>query len=175
MSPSRIDIGGIPVYYCDIDGGDTRRQAECAAVARLLDYAGLAGPVAHHDSGAPFLPSEPHLHISVSHSRRIAALAVSTEPVGIDVEEWRATLPRVLPRVLNPAELTAWSARPVEAWTAKEALYKVAGITGADFADDLLIDSDSNTATVRGQRFSLHFAQIGDSTLCLSSPAKPRE
>lgn len=170
MSPSKIDIGGISVYYCEISGGGTRRRAECAAVDALIAYAGLTGPVEHRNSGAPYLAAHPELHISVSHSRRLAALAVSRHPVGIDVEEWRDNLPRVLPRVLSDTELAAWSDHPLEAWTAKESLYKIAGIPGADFAADLHIDRHTNTATVRDALYALHFITIGVTTLCVCLP-----
>lgn len=99
----------------------------------------------HDEHGAPLVAGRPEVHISVSHSRTIVAVAVDFKRgVGIDIEENRARqLARVAPRVLSEAELAYYSARPgglLEAWTMKEALFKLAPAgTADDFRRDICL------------------------------------
>lgn len=61
-----------------IDGGGSRREAETAAVARLARIvAGDRAAVGHSDDGAPYLTGYDG-YISVSHSRLMAILWLST-------------------------------------------------------------------------------------------------
>lgn len=121
---------GARVLAAHIDGtGREGRQArERAAVAALLAHACGSGlTLAHRPDGAPYVPERPEIYISVSHSWHYAAIALAPYPVGIDVEEPRGQLLRVAPRVLSEAELSSCAAPDalLEAWTVKEALYKL--------------------------------------------------
>lgn len=129
--------GAARLYLCRLPEAATRREAEKAAVEALLRHAFPEGAVlCHTPEGAPYLKDNP-VHISISHSRSRAALAVCAEaPVGVDVETLRDQLARVAPRVLSEAELADYGTTAeglLRAWTLKEALYKAAGVPGVDF------------------------------------------
>ena len=90
--------------------------------------------LAHHPSGAPFLPQHPEKSISISHAEGVVAvlLAPSTYRLGVDVERRRPQLLRVQTKYLHddelpmllpciPDELTALTLL----WSAKEAIFKL--------------------------------------------------
>ena len=90
--------------------------------------------LAHHPSGAPFLPQHPEKSISISHAAGVVAvlLAPSTYRLGVDVERRRPQLLRVQAKYLHgdelpmllpciSDELTALTLL----WSAKEALFKL--------------------------------------------------
>lgn len=90
--------------------------------------------LAHHTSGAPFLPQHPEKSISISHAEGVVVvlLAPSAYRLGVDVERKRPQLLRVQTKYLHddelpmllpciPDELTALTLL----WSAKEALFKL--------------------------------------------------
>lgn len=165
MRVGRLELSdGICVYLCRIAGCGSRREEELAAVARLVEAAAGAGcVVSHRDDGSPYVEGK-DIEISVSHSRRCAALAVSSRGrVGVDIEDNRAEqLWRVATRVLSDAELDVYGSGAtgaVRAWTLKEAAYKAVAGAPADFRrislpiddDDIYIYMDTETGTVRAE------------------------
>lgn len=151
MITERI-FGDVRVLVCPLPAEGSRREAEKAAVARLLEYALPGAVLAHTPHGAPIVAGGPF--ISISHSRTHAALAVcAAAPVGIDIETMRGQLPRVAPRVLSDAEMAVYGVSPeglLQAWTLKEAIYKAALTPGLDFRRDihLPLGDEKNEATV---------------------------
>jgi len=132
------------------DQGDkSRRERERAAVQKLVDHAaGTHVDILHHDDGSPY-PAEPcQLHISISHSRHIAALLWSSVPGwGIDIEEARQEqLSRIAARVLNQDEISLYHQNLLQAWTLKEATFKAAGLKMADLREIHLGDGHKITA-----------------------------
>lgn len=113
-----------------------RRALEQEATQAALHYAiGKASPLAHHPHGAPYLPEEPDWAVSLSHSASAVALLLAPQHsplhIGIDIEEERAELERVLPRFAHGPELVQLEAKGLSRamalgllWTAKEAAYK---------------------------------------------------
>ena len=113
-----------------------RRALEQEATEQALHYAlGKASPLAHHPHGAPYLPEEPSWALSLSHSASAVALLLVPQSsplyIGIDIEEERAELERVLPRFVREGELAQLEALGLPRatalrllWTAKEAAYK---------------------------------------------------
>lgn len=139
---TQIDITtDITVYLSDIKrvAPETGRQAEQRTVRQMLSL--IFGPevtLCHRADGAPFLERN-QATISISHCRTTAAIAVSRSgtPIGIDIEsaDRSGQLARVSARFLAPDELPHWSANPdllLQAWTAKEAAFKAAGVQLAD-------------------------------------------
>lgn len=113
-----------------------------AALRRLLGrYLGLSPLAVELQLGAHGKPqlgaAMAALQFNVSHSRRLALIAVSRAPVGIDLEwlqtdlDWR----ELLPVCCHPSELAAFAeasdsdgrARFLRLWTAKEAYLKGRG------------------------------------------------
>ncbi len=159
--------------YCDIDGVDAARLeqvyaslslsrkayidrlqkpedrtrslvAELLAKQLLQTHYGISDAVLHRrPNGQPYLTGC-DLQVSISHSHRLVACAVSTEPVGIDVEQMRPVSPSLCKRVCVEEELAyllrgaceipaqghqdpAFLQRFFEIWTAKEAYFKKCG------------------------------------------------
>ena len=98
--------------------------------------------VAHDRHGRPTIAEHPGLSVSISHSGALVACAVSTRPIGVDVEQaGRPEADMALARrICAPAELSlVEAAAPGEGasvllrlWTRKEALVKALG-TGLSF------------------------------------------
>ena len=134
----------VSVLFAPLADSQPRRNAEAEAVAKLVARAfGRDAIKTNAPDGAPLIEGSA-ASVSISHCRNLAALAVSPagNPLGIDIERPRRQLATVAPRVLSPSELDYYSSFPsglLQAWTLKEALYKAAGITGADFAGQLRI------------------------------------
>ena len=122
---------------------DDRRQSLAAylLLKRALkeDY-GLDEEVelVYSSAGRPALVGHPEIRLSLSHCPRAVACALSSRPVGVDVEEIRPVDAEVARAVLSPAEiarLEAGDGREVEfarLWTRKEALVKCRDLTLAD-------------------------------------------
>jgi phosphopantetheinyl transferase len=89
----------------------------------------------HRQDGRPYLPAEPGLYCSISHSQRYGVAAVSLAPVGIDIETIRPRDPRLLAYVAEESEAAALRhlvGSPEELltllWTLKEATAKALGV-----------------------------------------------
>ncbi len=142
LASTRIAVGLLEPY-----DRSTKRAVERRCALQLLRE--LLGSndieIAHRDDGAPYIlcekPAEPMPHLSISHSNELVAVAVDAHHrIGIDIEQSRDNLRRVLPRVLSPEELSVYGASEalmLKAWTLKEAAYKVADNPGADFRHDI--------------------------------------
>ena len=94
-------------------------------------------------SGAPYLTDGRHL--SISHTKDVAAIAISSQPVGIDLEHYQEKIIRIAPRFLHLKESLDLNMNKnihylSQIWTAKEALYKVFHKKGIQFNTQLLID-----------------------------------
>lgn len=153
-----------------------------AEVARLVQAAlGPGARIEHGPDGEPRLAGVDHApSVSVSHSRRVAALLLDAgrRPIGVDVEEWRDKLLRVAPRLLAPDEMEAWGDRTalLAAWTAKEAVYKAALTPGLAFHEIRLPGQFPGLgrpyqATARGRRYLLLSAWLGPDSPTLATVA----
>ncbi len=168
-----IKIEDVTVAVADIDAGEgSRREAERAAVGRLVAEAiGTDVAVMHREDGAPYIFGGPH--ISISHSRDLAALAISpAHPVGIDAEQWRETLRRVAKKFLSDVEMELFTSdnELLRAWTIKEAVYKIAGGAALDFRHNIAITPDLATAHALGHDYRLHTFSIGAVTVTVAVP-----
>lgn len=85
----------------------------------------------YNDYGAPYIEGGPHF--SISHCKRGIAVAVSENPVGIDIEAIRTFSPDLMRKTMNEDEqlrITSSAIPEVEFirfWTQKEALLKLQG------------------------------------------------
>lgn len=144
-----------------------RRIRETIAVEDLVRRVFGAGAVKRNlPSGKPVveLPEGGSPTVSISHSAKEAVLVVSCDgtPVGVDIEEFRPALRRVVPKFLNPDEVAAYTDDDalLKAWTLKEATYKAACTPGLSlldirlpFGDDIIRLSDGRTFRVLESRF----------------------
>ena len=124
----------------------------------------------------PFFENAPDIHFSISHSNALWALALSTFPVGIDVQHERTCdMQRIAKRFFHPLEQSALKkdryASFFRIWAAKESYVKYtgSGITD-DYASFSAADQDGYITSIGNVRFS--FIPVETScTLCLCSEA----
>lgn len=141
------------------------------AVAQLIaDTIGSEVRLLHDADGAPLLAGS-NLHISISHSPHFAAIALDEHNrIGVDIEEPRLEqLGRVISKFLAPEELPLWQSQLLRAWTAKEATFKAAGVSGLTLGQIRLTESDV-AATPDGRKFLLDFTETPDYTLTTATP-----
>ncbi len=151
--PSRDDaLGALPAILSQSEleraarfhfEQDRARFIACRATLRVLlsRYAGTAPErltFRYEPGGKPALTGDGGWQFNVSHSRDVAAIAISrSDPVGIDIERINPDFPRadVAPDVFAPDELNDLAALPpdeqpayfFQLWTLKEALLKTVG------------------------------------------------
>lgn len=162
------DINGTLVAWKRIPQHDRpgRRAAERQAVTELLDAIGCdSGALSHDAHGAPVLPG---CHISISHSRLLAVVAIdSRRPIGIDAEEQRSALAAARPKYVSSGE-AAWATDSdlLRLWTVKESVYKLAAKPALAFTA-IDTQSDWSRAFADGLSYDLLFLQIGETSVCL--------
>ena len=101
----------------------------------LLEEQGLTHPFLfeRNEHGKPFLKDHPEIHFNLSHCKNGIAVAVSDQPVGIDIESYRKVSDSLIRYTMNEEErhLIETSDDPVrtftEFWTKKEAVFKLRG------------------------------------------------
>lgn len=88
---------------------------------------------AYGEHGKPFLADYPTLHFNLSHCKGAVACAISTKPVGVDIETYRPIKESIINYAMSEAEARRirQAACPERAftilWTQKEALVKLTG------------------------------------------------
>ncbi len=125
------------------------RRLEWLAVRRLLHELGVdARLVMYHPSGRPYLRSDCNCHISISHTRGYAAVALHPDtPIGIDIEQKGDKVMRVRNKFASATEeagiiAPAGNSTDVQKalltlWSAKETIFKLIDLPGIDFAEHL--------------------------------------
>ncbi|MDX8341043.1 4'-phosphopantetheinyl transferase superfamily protein [Draconibacterium sp. IB214405] len=107
-------------------------------------------------SGKPVF-KDSDLNISITHSANLAAVIISDEPVGIDIEQLDRNIEKVVTRFVAPSEMDfiKKGSHPqlakIMLWAAKEAIYKCSGMLGIQFNEQIIIDPFDYTA---GNEFS---------------------
>ena len=154
-TPTQSDLD----YIADIKS--PRRRNEIIATRQLLrDILGPKATIGHNPDGSPFLPDH-DLNISISHCDRFVAIALNRKgKIGIDIETWRDSLNLVKEKFLTSGEIAIYNTLELllQAWTAKEAIYKTAGITGLPLHSIILPDNPSHPqATVAINNKTTHY------------------
>lgn len=82
------------------------------------------------EMGKPYFPGNP-FYFNVSHSGEYLALAISKEPVGIDLQKIKAVKEGMYPKVVRPSEEALIGAERerdfIRLWTLKESFVKAEG------------------------------------------------
>lgn len=155
---------------------DMRRFAQITTVSRQIEWLmskvivweRLHKHIDYAGNGAPIIDDG---YISVSHSAQYIAVLFSVHaPCGIDIESKSRNAAKIARKFTSQNEVEiARILFPANAellvWCAKEALYKRAGVEGADFRKDFKIDSIINNrlvATAFGKETTLEVEEIGD-------------
>ena len=120
----------------------------------LLEQRGLTHPFrfVRNEHGKPFLADHPDIHFNISHCKNGIAVAVSDEPIGIDIESYRKVSDSLLRYTMNEEEqrIILTSDDPVrtftEYWTRKESVFKLRG-TGITKGLHDLLDGNEHVET----------------------------
>lgn len=151
------------------------RKSEMLTTRILLrDMFGKDTKLLHRHDGSPFVEGHEDLNISISHSQEYVAIATHpTLSIGVDIEHWRPTLARVKEKFLTPQEIAVYNTPSLLllAWTAKEAVFKAARITGLSLHDiNLPANPDENLATIYRQlhTFSLYTAPYNQTIVTIA-------
>ena len=112
----------------------------------LLEQQGRSHPFGFvkNEHGKPSLANDPEIHFNISHCKNGIAVAVSDQPVGIDIESYRQVSDHLLRYTMNEEEyrIILESDDPVrtftEYWTKKEAVFKLRGTGITHDLHDLL-------------------------------------
>ena len=103
--------------------------------------------ILYKSHGAPYIEDEGY--ISISHSLNCSAIAVCPDfAIGLDLEKRSPKAKRLNKKFLNAQELEFLDAENestmTQAWSCKEAMYKLAGRKKIIFKSDLLLKSKVN-------------------------------
>ena len=101
----------------------------------LLEQQGLSHPFifVHNEHGKPFLKDHPEVHFNLSHCKNGILVAVSDQPIGVDIESYRNISDSLIRYTMNEEEqrIINESDDPIrtftEYWTKKEAVFKLRG------------------------------------------------
>lgn len=120
----------------------------------LLEQQGLSHPFifAQNEHGKPYLKDHPDVHFNLSHCKNGIMVAVSDQPIGVDIESYRNVSDSLIRYTMNEAEqhIIQTSDDPIrtftEYWTKKEAVFK---LRGTGITKDLhgLLDGDELVET----------------------------
>lgn len=123
------------------------RKIEYLGVRRLRNEATLPSPIYYTESRKPFLKKELSTFISISHSKHYCALGVSSNELGIDIEEISPRIERIASRFMNSDEEQFIGDQKIldltKLWTMKEAMFKLNNRTGIEFKTELIIKKKS--------------------------------
>ena len=169
-----------------------RLQIEWLAARYLLHTLSgrpIRGKLFKDEYGKPYL-EDSSFHISLSHSKDMAAVIASPFVCGIDIQLIVPKIERIAPKFMSQAELKAIVNNPILhmhiVWGAKECLYKSYGKRKLDFKKHIFIDSflltkDSGTftGTVKKDsfeaRYQLYFQRYDDYILVYSTQLNKNE
>ena len=124
-----------------------RRRREFMAT-RILRHRAIGFQHINYDhNGAPYIEDEGF--ISISHSTNEVGLAVNPNfKVGLDLESPRPNVQRLMHKFLSEHEKKTFNISNVmevcKIWSAKEAMYKLAGRKKIHFKSELLLNKDSD-------------------------------
>jgi len=129
-----------------VDGWHPNRQRE------WLSGRNLVNTYIHHPiismaispQGKPYF-DDPEMHFSISHSKSMAAITISRQRVGLDIQMTNPKMDRLAHKFVNPDEMDLlpqrWSSAQKQhfIWCAKEAMFKAYGEGEVDFRKHLTI------------------------------------
>ncbi|WP_281636418.1 4'-phosphopantetheinyl transferase family protein [Flavobacterium marginilacus] len=125
-------------------------QRAFLSVRMLIQEAGISDFDLHYDEfGKPYL--DDGRYISITHSHNFAAVIVSEETVGIDMELQREKIIRIADKFVNEKELKRLQSfdtldyikKLTVKWGAKEAIFKIRNEKGISFKDHIQVASFS--------------------------------
>lgn len=143
------------------------------SVRKLLQYCGYNDfDLFYDESGKPHL--QDGKHISISHSFDFAALALSNENIGIDIEQVKEKVLRIAPRFMETWHLENLTQqdqmkKATVIWGTKEAIFKVKNEVGISFPDHIFEKAFSLSEkkcqaelrfNAREEHFNIYFEEV---------------
>lgn len=130
-----MSIGIFYVSNCISFGNHMREKLFSEAFQTFFGFPFQEAEISISPGGKPEFKANCHpgCYFNLSHSKTILALACSTSPIGIDVEDQRYFSPKLLQRIASAKELPAYEdsntqqAYALALWTFKEAFVKYTG------------------------------------------------
>ena len=139
-------------------------QRAFLSVRMLIQEMGFTDKDLHYDEfGKPYFDCDNH--ISITHSYHFAAIIISKEKVGIDMELQREKIQRIADKFtdfecnyLDPSSIEEYIKKLTVIWGAKEAIFKIRNEKGISFKDHINVDNFSLEETQT--QASLHFDNL---------------
>jgi len=139
-------------------------QRAFLSVRMLIQEMGFTDKDLHYDEfGKPYFNC--HNYISITHSHHFAAIIISHETVGIDMELQREKILRIADKFvdtefdyLNPNVLEEYIKKLTVIWGAKEAIFKIRNEKGISFKDHIRVGDFS--LDEKQTQASLHFDDL---------------
>lgn len=139
-------------------------QRAFLSVRMLIQEMGFTDHEMHYDEfGKPYFNC--HNHISITHSHDFAAIIISDETVGIDMELQREKILRIADKFvdtensyLNAQNTTNYIKELTVIWGAKEAIFKIRNEKGISFKDHISVNAFSLDKNMT--EASLHFNDL---------------
>lgn len=124
-------------------------QRAFLSVRMLIQEMGFTDKDLHYDEfGKPYFDC--HNYISITHSHNFAAIIISEETVGIDMELQREKIIRIADKFtdyecdyLEPEKTEEYVKKLTVIWGAKEAIFKIRNEKGISFKDHIRVDDFS--------------------------------
>ena len=105
-----------------------QNRAQSAADGLLTDHLLQGKPIAYNHFGQPIVPSDPDIHISLSHTGDWVFCAIGDSPIGLDAQMLSPLNRGVINRIFSAPEQDVKSDDDfTRIWTHKEAYYKLCG------------------------------------------------
>ena len=139
-------------------------QRAFLSVRMLIQEMGFTDHDLHYDEfGKPYFDC--HNYISITHSYHFAAIIISNETVGIDMELQREKILRIADKFvdtefeyLNPNVSEEYIKKLTVIWGAKEAIFKIRNEKGISFKDHIRVGDFS--LNEKQTQASLHFDDL---------------
>nr|WP_315195227.1 4'-phosphopantetheinyl transferase superfamily protein [uncultured Flavobacterium sp.] len=155
-------------------------QRAFLSVRLLIQEVGISDYDLHYDEfGKPYLSD--HRYISITHSHNFAAIIISEETAGIDMELQREKIIRIADKFvdtefsyLNPLEIEDYIRKLTVIWGVKEAVFKIRNEKGISFKDHIqvapfLLDKNQTQACLLFDnleiKFEVNYLEIENFTL----------
>jgi phosphopantetheinyl transferase len=156
-------------------------QRAFLSVRMLIQEIGITDFDLHYDEfGKPYLSN--HRYISITHSHNFAAIIISEQTVGIDIELQREKIIRIADKFVNEKELKRLQSfdtpdyikKLTVKWGAKEAIFKIRNEKGISFKDHIqvapfsLTENQTQACLLFGDleiQFAIHYLEIENFTL----------
>ncbi|MEN9743686.1 MAG: hypothetical protein RLZZ65_1491 [Bacteroidota bacterium] len=123
-----------------------KRKKEFLMARQLRNTLQIQSPIFYDENGKPYLDSALQTHISITHSSDILVFGKSSIEIGIDLEKIQSRITRMIGKFAseqekNLAATISWSEEEWQTtlWCAKEAIYKLCGLRGLAFKEEISV------------------------------------